>query len=174
MKLYVMRHGPAEDDTPSGRDEDRSLTVDGRLRVRRVSKILLDHGEAPLEILSSPLARSLQTAEIVAEGTSLIERSGMLGVRREIAPGGSLRSLVTELLEAGRKRVMVVGHEPDLSNFIEESLGPLAEGMLKAMVVGLSIEHDDRTGTMRPFAARGRFILNPKSQEWLDLSKTMP
>jgi len=42
MKLYVMRHGPAEDFSASGRDADRALTPSGRDRVRDVAKALLD------------------------------------------------------------------------------------------------------------------------------------
>ena len=44
MKLYVMRHGPAHDDSPSGRDADRALTVSGRERVAAVAKALMDEG----------------------------------------------------------------------------------------------------------------------------------
>ena len=39
------------------------------------------------------------------------------------------------------------------------------------LVVAISIEHDDATGTMRPFASRGRFVVMPKSLEWVSLPK---
>ena len=69
MKLYVMRHGPAADDSPSGRDADRALTPAGRERVTLVAKALTEGGEEPFAILSSPLVRAVETAEIVAEVT---------------------------------------------------------------------------------------------------------
>ena len=104
MKLYIMRHGPAEDFSPSGRDADRALTPSGRDRVRDVARALLEADEAPHVIFTSPLVRALQTAELVATtlGTPPIETSSAL------APGGPAKDLVLELARAGRKRVMVV------------------------------------------------------------------
>ena len=42
MKVYVMRHGPAEDDSPTGRDADRALTTSGRDRTRSVARALVE------------------------------------------------------------------------------------------------------------------------------------
>ena len=75
MKLYVMRHGPAEDDAPTGRDADRALTAAGRERVAAVAKALSEANESPFAILSSPLVRAMQTAEIVADITHLARRA---------------------------------------------------------------------------------------------------
>ena len=135
MKLYVMRHGPAEDDAPTGRDADRVLSAAGRERVRAVAQALLDEDESPFAILSSPLARALDTAEIVAEVTQLSRRaresekaqlSGATGgveIRRELGMGIEKLALLAELVRASRKRVMVVGHEPDLSMLVTSLSG---------------------------------------------------
>src|SRR4051812_9306069 len=99
MKLYVMRHGPAEDSSASGRDADRVLTVAGRERVRLVAQALMDGAEYPFTIVSSPLARALESAEIVAEVTQLSRRArenekaqlagatGGVEIRRELGMG---------------------------------------------------------------------------------------
>src|SRR5207253_93190 len=103
-------------------------------------------GEVPLTIVSSPLVRALQTAEIVAAVTTLEERvraskdaggaPGAVEIRREMAPGGDVLGLVHDVARAGRKRVMIVGHEPDLSTLVTELIARhLPQGMLKAMVV---------------------------------------
>jgi phosphohistidine phosphatase len=139
MKVYVMRHGPAEDDSPTGRDADRALTASGRDRTKAVARALADGGEAPVQIVSSPLVRALQTAEIVAAvaGVDQVE------VRREIAPGGDAVVLIGELVRAGKRRLMLVGHEPDLSMLVHRLVGKAPEqGMLKAMVVGVRWEAD--------------------------------
>ena len=93
MKLYVMRHGPAEDFAPSGRDGDRALTTSGRERVRAVAKLLATEGEAPRMIVSSPLVRAMQTAEIVAAelGIDNVETG------HELAPGGDAAVLARAL-----------------------------------------------------------------------------
>jgi phosphohistidine phosphatase len=158
VKLYIMRHGTAEDTAASGRDFDRALTPPGRERVRDVARMLTDEDEAPLTIVSSPLVRALQTAEIVAAVTKLSDRGGSVETRRELAPGGAEHELVKELVSQKRKRVMLVGHEPDLSTLVAHLCGHvLGLGVQKAMVVGLATK-DDAASSMRL-----RFILDPKS-----------
>jgi phosphohistidine phosphatase len=156
MKLYVMRHGAAEDHAASGMDGDRALTSSGRERVRAVAKALADAGEVPLAIVTSPLVRAVQTAEIVALVTKLGDRDGTVSVRREVAPGGTSAHLVRTLAGDGAKRVMVVGHEPDLSGLVSELLGSFGRAFDKAMVVGLYLPADGGR-------ARLRFILEPKA-----------
>ena len=155
MKLYIMRHGPAEDQASSGRDEDRALTPSGRERVRSVAKVLVASDEAPLSVVSSPLVRALQTAEIVAAATKLSDRGGSVETRRDLAPGGPGADLVKTLLREDRKRVLLVGHEPDLSMLVGLLVGePLPVPMDKAMVVGLSA---------KPAATALRFVLDPRA-----------
>ncbi len=162
MKLYVMRHGPAEDDSPTGRDADRALMASGRERVRAVAKALVDGDEAPALILSSPLVRALQTAEIVA---AVAKVEAPVEVRREMEPSGRALALIDELFAAKRKRVMLVGHEPDLSILVERLAGEgPAAGMQKAMVVGMKLAADESGGS--GWAATLRFVLDPKSLAW--------
>ncbi|MBX3263751.1 MAG: histidine phosphatase family protein [Labilithrix sp.] len=185
MKLYVMRHGPAEDTSPTGRDGDRALTPEGRERTRAVARALVAEGEAPLTIIASPLVRALQTAEIVAAVTDLEKRvreakdaggaPGAVEIRREMAPGGDTLGLVLELARAGRKRAMVVGHEPDLSMLVSRLIDRQPEpGMLKSMVVGAKVEpaateapKDAPAGKrLGQASAAFRFVLDPKSLHW--------
>ena len=185
MKLYVMRHGPAEDSSPTGRDGDRALTTEGRDRTRAVARALVAEGEAPLTIISSPLVRALQTAEIVAAVSDVEKRvreakdaggaPGAVEIRREMSPGGDALGLVLELARAGRKRAMVVGHEPDLSMLVARLVGHHPEqGMLKSMVVGIKVDPPPRELTKGADAKESdsgtstalRFILDPKTLAW--------
>ncbi len=178
MKLYIMRHGPAEDDSPTGRDADRALTIPGRERVRAVAKALEEKDEAPFAILSSPLLRALETAEIVAEVTHLSRRAredekaqlggatGGVEVRRELGMGTEKLGLLAELVRASRKRVMIIGHEPDLSMLVTSLVGsPPLGGMQKAMVVGVKLTFDPRVAGLE-FRSKRRFVLDPKSLTW--------
>ncbi len=150
-----MRHGPAEDKSASGQDEDRALTPSGRDRVRSAAHALVDEDEAPLLIASSPLVRALQTAEIVAAATKLSAKRGSVEIRRELAPGGDEVELVRSLLRDDKKRCLIVGHEPDLSGLIMDLVGePVPVPMDKAMVVGLSV---------KPGGASLRFVLDPRA-----------
>lgn len=179
MKLYVMRHGPAADDSPTGRDADRALTPAGRERVASVAKALAGEKEAPFAILSSPLVRAVETAEIVAEVTHLARRAredakaqlggatGGVEIRRELGMGTEKLALLAELVRAGRKRVMIVGHEPDLSMLVMSLVGPVlgGAGMGKAMVVGVKLTSDPRVAGLE-FRSSLRFVLDPKSLTW--------
>jgi phosphohistidine phosphatase len=178
MKLYVMRHGPAEDDSSTGRDADRILTASGRERVRAVAQKLVEEGEAPFIILSSPLARSLETAELVAEVTHLATRAredekarlggatGAVEIRRELGMGAGKLTLLAELVRAHKKRVMIVGHEPDLSMLVTSLIGhPPDGGMQKGMVVGVKLIPDPQVAGLQ-FRSKGRFILDPKTLAW--------
>ena len=178
MKLYVMRHGPAADDSPSGRDADRALTPAGRERVTAVAKALLEANEAPFAILSSPLVRAVETAEIIADVTHLDRRAredhkaqlggatGGLEIRRELGMGTEKLALLAELVRANRKRVMIVGHEPDLTMLVTALVGPvLKAGMAKAMVVGVKLTADPRVAGLE-FRSTLRFVLDPKTLTW--------
>jgi phosphohistidine phosphatase len=155
MKLYVMRHGPAEEKAASGTDSDRALTSAGRERVRAVAKVLVAAGEEPVRVATSPLVRAVQTAEIVALVTKLNDRDGTLDVQRELVPGGDATALARSLAAGGQRRVMFVGHEPDLSELVANLLGTFDRAFEKAMVVGLNLPPD--VGR-----ARLRFIVDPK------------
>jgi phosphohistidine phosphatase len=120
-----------------------------------VAKALLAAGEEPLHIVTSPLVRAVQTAEIVAVVTKLGDRGGSVEVRREIAPGGDGAKLAYRLAAAGAKRVMLVGHEPDLSALVVTMLGEFSRPFDKAMVVGIQPVAEG----VRP---KLRFVLDPK------------
>jgi phosphohistidine phosphatase len=166
VKLYVMRHGSAEEQADSGMDSDRALTQSGRERTRAVAKLLLELDEAPLHIITSPLVRAVQTAEIVAVMTKLSDRDGTVEVRRELASGsGGGADLVASLASASRRRVMFVGHEPDLSDLTSNLLAKSAsrdstkgapssfeKSMVVAIQIGRSGEHP-----------RLRFVLDPRA-----------
>jgi phosphohistidine phosphatase len=74
MRLYLLRHGAAENDSKTGRDADRVLTDEGREKVRRVVRRAREGGMWPALILSSPYKRALQTAEIAAQALGYEEK----------------------------------------------------------------------------------------------------
>jgi phosphohistidine phosphatase len=148
-----MRHGPAEDVAGTGRDFDRKLTTNGRARTELVARELGVRGELPKRVVSSPLRRTIETAEVVI-ATLALELE--LEVRDELAPGGNSLALVRELASSGAKRVMLIGHEPDVSVLTAHLFRDWSRGFDKAMVVGLKI---DRSGGP---AAKCRFVIEPK------------
>jgi phosphohistidine phosphatase len=71
MELYLIRHGIAEDKQPDIKDEERSLTKEGRQKTEKVAQKIKKLGLQFEVIVTSPLVRARQTAEIlVADGLS--------------------------------------------------------------------------------------------------------
>jgi phosphohistidine phosphatase len=151
VKLYLMRHAPAEDQAGSGRDFDRELTVSGRGRARDVARALADAGEGPRRILSSPYVRARETAELVAER---FEPRPPIETCAELGCGGDALPVVQRLLGEGARRVMLVGHEPDLTELAMRLLPAWRGAFDKAMVLGLRLRDGE--------PARHRFTLDPK------------
>jgi phosphohistidine phosphatase len=116
MKLYLMRHGIAEmlGAGRALRDPDRALTAKGRRRVREIARGLRRLGVRPEVILTSPLRRARQTAELVAGELGLagrLEETPHLGVPPD-SP-----ALIRQLQKRRPppRSVLLVGHEPHLS-----------------------------------------------------------
>ncbi len=116
MKLYIVRHAAAVDRSQEISEEARFLTPEGRIYFRKTARTMLKNGIEPALILTSPLLRAVQTADILAETLSY---SGPLLVKDELRPGFDM-GLLGRLLEDYRSadELVLVGHEPDLSALI--------------------------------------------------------
>jgi len=121
-ELYLIRHGLAEergDAWPD--DEKRPLTEDGMARMRKAARGLSRLGVAFDVVLTSPLVRARQTAEIVAGG--LAPRPSLVNIE-SLSPGASYAALVADLEKHARKpRIALVGHEPDLGELAARLIG---------------------------------------------------
>ena len=154
-----MRHGPAEDQAPTGRDFDRKLTSSGRARTELAAHEL-GRWERPLRVVSSPLVRTIETAEVVIAVLSLALE---LETREELAPGGDALRLLGELAAQGAKRVILIGHEPDVSSLTALLLPTWSRSFDKAMVVGLKIDRASLAHrTKEAPAAKLRFVIDAK------------
>ncbi len=118
MDLFILRHGTAEDGNPLG-DFHRALTSKGRAQSRAAGKLLAAAELLPQVVLCSPLVRARQTAE------EFCDAAGLPGpVCESWLSSGSRPETMLQGLTGQRdfKRVLIVGHEPDLSTLIGESL----------------------------------------------------
>lgn len=116
MLLVLFRHGPAGDSTAwskAGKDDSaRPLTPKGREKTRAAAEGLARVVKKLDQIVTSPLARARQTADILAKAYPRApkrQESGSLAPSSE--PGAAAR-WVSSLKE---RAVAVVGHEPHLS-----------------------------------------------------------
>jgi phosphohistidine phosphatase len=136
MRVTLIRHGEAGDD--AARDELRALTLRGRASVSRVGRALRRRGGDFTVIVSSPLVRALQTAEIVA---AEVGYGGRLLVSEAIVPEARVAEAV-ELVRSLTKEdsIALVAHEPILSSLAGELLGQARfPGLRKAEALRLKI-----------------------------------
>ena len=123
MELYVIRHAISE---PLGKrnefsDEKRSLTSEGRDRMRDGAKGLRALGVEPDMVMTSPHARALETAEIVAAALGVSKKE--IVQTDNLKPGASVDELFAEIKRhTGVESLALVGHEPDLSGIISRIL----------------------------------------------------
>jgi len=120
MQLFIIRHGIAIDEGPGLSDEDRYLTAEGRHRTAKVGKLLRDQVGGLDLILTSPLVRAVQTADIVARELECDD----VRVCTALAPGGSLSRVDAAIEDAfDVERLALVGHEPSMSAIAAHLLG---------------------------------------------------
>ena len=113
MQIGLLRHGVAEDAGPwtEWQDEPRALTDEGRRRMERAARGIVALDLRFDAVVTSPLVRCHQTAEIVGAAIGVTPRTDA-----RLRPGMGIDDLVGLLLEHElTASVLVCGHQPDLS-----------------------------------------------------------
>lgn len=140
-ELYLIRHGIAEEAEKYDKDADRPLTEKGKHKTRKVAAKLSELNLHFDLILTSPLLRAYQTAEILLTAglSSQLEESS------ELAFDGDIHAWLSWLEQWQRKggnSLALVGHEPNLGNWAEILVWGKARGNLvvkKAGAIGIKL-----------------------------------
>ena len=117
MRLYLMRHGQASNMADT--DHDRPLTQKGRNRSESTARVLANLEIAPDVIFASPCVRAQETALIIADAVNVpVTTSDLVNF--------SFDKDALEVLIGGMEpdaEVMLVGHNPSMSEVVEELTG---------------------------------------------------
>lgn len=139
LRLYFLRHGKAWSRAAWREDDDlRPLTAAGEALVRAEGRAIKSMGLAPEVIVTSPLARARRTAAIVAEELGMSDR---LVEDSRLAHGfdaGRLAEIVESQGEVAS--LMVVGHEPELSDTVAELTGGGRVGFKKGGLARVDVK----------------------------------
>lgn len=151
MYLYLIRHGIATDLDPHAvdsiaSDELRSLTKLGRKKVEQVADRLVKLEVKFDLIITSPLVRARQTAEILLDK----QLSSQLEVSQELKPSGNLPACLQEwdarsIEPTTISQLALVGHEPNLSRWAELFVfGKVCDRLVlkKGGIIGLKFEEN--------------------------------
>jgi phosphohistidine phosphatase len=137
MEIYVYRHALAD----FGADhENPPLSKDGEKQAGEVTRHAREFGFKPTHIVSSPLIRAKQTAEIAKKNAGLESRI----IEDECLYGGKKPSEVYEFLKGFKKtdRIVLVTHQPLIDHLIADLIkGEKANiQMVNGAIAGIEIK----------------------------------
>jgi phosphohistidine phosphatase len=146
LQIYLVRHSEAVARDEATPEDARFLTRDGRKQARRAGKALRKLGVAWTHAYTSPLVRSVQTAEILA---ARLKYRGEVASLEALKPGlGSWKAFKAALAsQDAAGSVAFVGHEPDLGIALGQALGTGPIALPKGAVAALKVEEK---GKVRP------------------------
>lgn len=157
MQLLLIRHAEASDDAP------RPLTEGGRQAQRLVSDALKRMGMTFDRLLTSPLLRARETAEITAKA---VEFRGAIEATPALGDDFSVEGLLERLaMLPAEATVACIGHEPHLSRFAAALVTPdgaLSLEVKKSGVIGIRCEG-------HPARGRGTLLFAFRPDELLRL-----
>lgn len=121
-ELYLIRHGVAEDRGAAWSDDSkRPLTDEGMSRLGKAARGLRRLGVSVDVILTSPLVRARQTAEIIA---AELDPHPHVVNADSLEPGGSHQAVIADLeKQSKRVRIALVGHEPGIGELAARLIG---------------------------------------------------
>lgn len=140
MEIYLVRHGIAAEKGLYSQDAERPLTEKGISKANKVAQRLLSLDVHFKFILSSPLVRAYQTAEILTN----IGLGKKITINESLAPEGKIESWLRWLSDNFNEtqKIALVGHQPDLGNWAEMLVfGSIKENLSlkKSGIVGIKI-----------------------------------
>ncbi|HEY3056731.1 MAG TPA: phosphoglycerate mutase family protein [Thermoanaerobaculia bacterium] len=118
--VVLLRHGIAEEKSEGKSDEERSLTSEGHARMKQIAKGLERAFPKAQAIYSSPLLRATQTALWVSKGYRSRVKVNTVDV---LKPASSTKEIADFVAKIQERRVIIVGHEPNLSATLTRLVG---------------------------------------------------
>ena len=119
-RVYLVRHAIAEERGPAWPDDTlRPLSERGRRRFSTAAAGFASLEGTPDRILTSPLVRARQTAELLSQAAD----AAPIETADELSPGQPAAAILAKLRRMRVNRVGLVGHEPDLGHLAAELLG---------------------------------------------------
>jgi phosphohistidine phosphatase len=122
IELYLIRHGVAEARGEAWPDDSkRPLSAEGMSKLRKAGRALTRLGISFDVMVTSPLVRTRQTAEIIA---GVLDPHPHIVTAESLAPGGGAAAVLADLeKQAKRGRVALVGHEPGIGELAARLVG---------------------------------------------------
>jgi phosphohistidine phosphatase len=169
MKVVLFRHGPAgtRDGIRWPDDDERPLSAQGKLKTHAAAVGLAQMEREVTQIVTSPLKRCLETADLLNDVLHPLEGVVTLGA---LAPAGS-RDAILQSLSGFRAEasLVLVGHEPDLGRLAGWLVFNSGETLPLKKAGACGLEFD---GPVRPGGAVLSWLLAPRYLREMGKKKT--
>ncbi len=144
MNIYLVRHGEAENISPGKSDSARELTPDGVKTVHNAANGWMKLFEKLDYIVSSPLLRAKQTAQIIGEVYGISNNI----IIDPVVISGDAEELLRFAVSLKANDICFCGHEPDFSRYVSELIsgGQARIVFKKAMIARVAFEGRPRIG----------------------------
>jgi phosphohistidine phosphatase len=149
--LTIVRHAKSSWSDTSLSDAKRPLNRRGKRDAPMMGERILEHGIRPSLIVSSPATRAWSTAKIIAEAINYPRE--FLQKEKNLYLASLDRILdVVMAQDNGFNNLMIVGHNPGLTDFVNFLIPGLTNNLPTAGVVSVEIDRDDWSLYERPAA----------------------
>jgi len=149
--LTIVRHAKSSWSDASLSDAKRPLNRRGKHDAPMMGERILEHGIRPSLIISSPAKRAWTTAKIIAETISYPREFLQKEENLYLASLDRILDVVVAQ-DNGFNNMMIVGHNPGLTDFVNFLVPGLTNNLPTAGVVSVEIERDDWSLYERPVA----------------------
>jgi len=139
--IFILRHGLAEElgENQAKTDFDRKLTEEGKDKINKLGLFFDKTEENITLVLSSPYLRAKETAEIF---TNSLDPKPELKIVEFLSPGSSSKEIAKGLVQfSSHKKVLIVGHIPDLELFLGKLISAERIKLKKGALAKVSLEN---------------------------------
>ena len=138
--LFLTRHAKSSWNNPGLADIDRPLNERGKKAAPFMGKLIVDKGEKPELLISSPANRALSTAKAFGEVMGLVEND--IIVNRAIYSAGAQQLLeLVQNQDDLHKSIMLFGHNPTFTSFVNMLTGSNIMNVVTCGVVRINFEY---------------------------------
>ncbi len=135
--LFIVRHGKAKPKEGGQKDQDRPLEAEGMRTSSRLGVYLYEKNTDISAIVCSSAVRAQQTAELIADQINYDISKIIVDEELYEASVRIILGMINEF-SADWDEVVIVGHNPVLSYFVEYLTGYHFEGMEAGSLVKIS------------------------------------
>ncbi len=145
MNIYLIRHGEAEPTSDNSPHEERALTNEGIIILRNSAQLWKNFIAGFDIILSSPLKRAKQTAEIIKD---IFATKTEVVLELSLLNGGYINDLLNLAAALDLDNIAMVGHQPDISKHIGAIIGvdDIKARILPGTIVKVSFNDKPKVG----------------------------